>query len=93
MGGYHWQYWGFALSHRNVVVMGFDMENCVHANLFGSNERVPNNPPYANIPESERAFVSPLTTLCNVVTARSVLVSSPGHEKIQSEYGELNSIS
>jgi|GEM_PF-2462310 len=65
MGGRDAIYTTFAASHTNVLVMGFDANICVNANLFGANEHLPNG-----------HFVPPLTSLTNVVTARTLLVTS-----------------
>jgi len=81
MGGRTLEYRTFAANHTNVVVMGFDANICVNANLFGSPERMPDN-----------SFVPPLTSLTNVVTARAVVVTNgviyPAGNT--GEYGVLN---
>lgn len=81
MGGSSPIYRTFARTHHNVVVMGFDANVCVNANLFGSPELMPDN-----------SFVPPLTSLTNVVTSRAVLVTDgviyPPNN--QQEYGVLH---
>ena len=71
----------FAAAHNNVVVMGFDANICVNANLFGSRETMPDG-----------SFIPPLTSMTNVVTSRAVLATTgaiyPFHN--QGEYGVLN---
>ncbi len=81
MGGRSPIYRTFAATHNNVVVMGFDANVCVNANLFGSPERMPDN-----------SFVPPLTSLTNVVTSRAVLVTAGQIFPFdnQQEYGVLN---
>ncbi len=84
MGGRSQVYRTFAANHNHVLVMGFDANICVNANLFGSPEKMP---PSNN-------FVPPLTSLTNVVTSRALLVSSgvifPFDN--QGEYGVLNGL-
>jgi len=65
MGARQQPFLTFAQSHNEVVVMGFDATICVEANLFGAAETM-----------GDRSFGPPLTTLCNVVTSRAVLVST-----------------
>jgi hypothetical protein len=81
MGGRSEVYRNFANQHNNVVVMGFDADVCVNANLFGSPERIP-----------DQSFVKLLTSMTNVVTSRGVLVMTgviyPAGN--QGEYGVLN---
>ncbi|MCP4109522.1 MAG: hypothetical protein GY749_29035 [Desulfobacteraceae bacterium] len=80
MGGCSFVYRNFANTHNNVVVMGFDANICVNANLFGCPEKMP-----------DESFVPPLTSMTNAVTSRAVLVTRGviypfGH---QGEYGVL----
>ncbi|MGH8475526.1 MAG: hypothetical protein ACRER2_07120 [Methylococcales bacterium] len=81
MGGRRIEYRTFATTHDNVVVMGFDANVCVNANLFGSPEQMPDG-----------SFIPPLTSMTNVVTSRAVLVTDgvifPFDN--QAEYGVLN---
>jgi hypothetical protein len=61
--------------------MGFDANICVNANLFGSPEKMPDD-----------SFVSPLTSMTNVVTSRAVLVTGGQIVPVNNdaEYGVLN---
>jgi len=81
MGGRSMVYRNFAATHNNVVVMGFDANVCVNANLFGSPERMPDG-----------SFIPPLTSMTNVVTSRAVLVTAGQIFPFdnQGEYGVLN---
>lgn len=81
MGGRNPVYRNFAATHNHVVVMGFDANVCVNANLFGSPELMPDD-----------SFVPPLTSLTNVVTSRAVLVTEGQIFPFdnQNEYGVLN---
>ncbi len=81
MGGRSLVYRNFANTHNNVIVMGFDANICVNANLFGCPERMPDG-----------SFVPPLTSMTNVITSRAVLVTLgliyPFDNR--GEYGVLN---
>jgi len=81
MGGRDVMYTNFAANHNHVLVMGFDADVCVNANLFGAPERLPAG-----------AFVPPLTSLTNVVTSRSLLVTTGQIYPFNNngEYGVLN---
>jgi hypothetical protein len=74
----------FVAAQQNLVVMGFDADVCVFANVFGSNE--PNPGP---------AFRPPLLTQTNIVMSRAALVSNRNISSIASpsmganEYGPL----
>lgn len=72
----HPRFLTFATTHSTNVVVGFDADICMHANLFGTNRRNP-----------DQTFVPPLTTLTNVVTSRAVAVTSGNIGK--AEYGVL----
>lgn len=84
MGGRSQVYRNFAANHNHVLVMGFDANICVNANLFGSPEKMPPN----------NDFVPPLTSLTNVTSSRALLVSNgvifPFDN--QGEYGVLNGL-
>lgn len=81
MGARRIEYRNFANAHDNVVVMGFDANICVNANLFGAPEKLPDG-----------SFVPPLTSMTNVVTSRAVLVTDGVIFPVnnQGEYGVLN---
>jgi hypothetical protein len=65
MGSIDANFRNFATAHTHVVVMGFDAGVCVFANVFGSDERMPDN-----------SYRAPLATLTNVVMSRATLVSN-----------------
>lgn len=81
MGGHDARFRHFAEWHQHVVVMGFDANICVNANLFGAPEHLPDG-----------QFVPPLISMTNVVTSRAVLVTDGAifPPSGQGEYGVLN---
>lgn len=54
----------FAQGKAAVVVMGFDADICVRANLFGAPDHLPAG-----------GLAPPLTSVANVVTSRALLVT------------------
>lgn len=84
MGGRHEEFRNFVTQHDIVVVMGFDANVCVKANLFGTKE-------YYVDTQDEHATVPPILSQANVVTSRALLV---GHGVINhcEAYGELSGI-
>lgn len=81
MGGRHQAFRDFVKNHNYVIVMGFDADICVRANLFGAPEH------YGN----KHTTVPPILSMANVVTSRAVLVSKGqiGGGKEYKEYGVL----
>ncbi|SFD34855.1 hypothetical protein [Pseudoalteromonas denitrificans] len=81
MGGHSADFINFANTHDHVVVIGFDADICVNANLFGANEKSPNG-----------QYIPPLTSLTNVVTSRALLVTTGLIYPIgnRNEYGVIN---
>ncbi len=83
MGSSHQHFRDFVTARQNLVVMGFDACVCVFANVFGANEKMPDN-----------SYRPPLATLANVVMSRATLVTT-GTVNSQSatmgaaEYGPL----
>lgn len=69
MGGRDAQFRNFMQSHEEVVVIGFDANVCVDANLFGSIEFMKEG--------NVLRFIPPVITQTDVVTSRAILVS-PG---------------
>ena len=53
---------------HTIVVMGFDSDICVRANMFGSQE-------YAANPVVGMSSLPPLTSQADVVTSRALLVT------------------
>jgi hypothetical protein len=90
MGAKNPAYGQFAAACDSVLVMGFDANVCVFANIFGSMEfhPLPLGAPQGTIPP----VIEPLITMCDVVTSRAVVVTSnpaisPANHK--GEYGPL----
>lgn len=81
MGGNDVAYQKFARSHRSVVVMGFDANICVFANIFGCPETSPTG----------QSWTAPLLSMSSVVTSRAVLIyDSPLYPvNYNGEYGIL----
>ncbi len=80
MGNHHQAFRNFVRRHSSVVVMGFDADICVRANLFGTTEYFP-----------DHRTVPPIISMTNVITSRALLVTTGtinpvGH---QGEYGQL----
>lgn len=65
MGGASQVFQDFVDRFTTVVVMGFDGDVCVGANVFGSPELRP-----------DRTLIEPIITKANVVTSRAVLVGT-----------------
>jgi hypothetical protein len=83
MGGNHLAFRNFAASRANIVVMGFDANVCVFANVFGSMETMPDG-----------SFKPALVSMGNVVMSRAGLVGTGGVSSNtptfgQAEYGPL----
>ena len=76
-------YRNFAANHDHVVVMGFDADVCVNANLFGAPEEMPDG-----------SFVPPLTSMTHVVTSRALLAMQGQIFPFDNrgEYGVLNGL-
>jgi hypothetical protein len=73
----------FIAAHQNLVVMGFDAGVCVFANVFGCDERNPDN-----------SFRTPLLSSANIVMSRAALVSNGNVWSMsptlgQAEYGPI----
>lgn len=87
MGNRHQAFSDFVANNGTMVVMGFDANVCVRANLFGSEEYYvdPNN--VANT----HATVPPILSQAPVVTSRALLVSAGPIQPVQhqGEYGAL----
>jgi hypothetical protein len=90
MGGKDPAYIQFATACDSVLVMGFDANVCVFANIFGTMEFHPLPPgsPQGTVPP----VVAPLITMCDVVTSRALVVTtnpsiSPANH--HGEYGPL----
>ena len=87
MGSSAAAYRAFAAACDCVVVCGFDADVCVMANIFGAPERE------ASLrPGEPGAYLRPLVSICDVVTARSIVVT--GNPVIypvshRGEYGPL----
>jgi hypothetical protein len=71
MGSSSAAYRAFAAGCDSVVVCGFDADVCVMANIFGAPERE-----VALQPGGVGPYLKPLVSLCDVVTARSIVVTS-----------------
>jgi len=80
MGGFHAAFNNFVTGYATVVVMGFDADVCVRANLFGTTE----HPANAVVGASA---VTPITAQADVVTSRAVLVTMGVIQ--QAEYGVI----
>ena len=80
MGGFHAAFNNFVAGYATVVVMGFDADVCVRANLFGTTEHP------ANAVVGTPAL-TPITAQADVVTSRAVLVTMGVIQ--QAEYGVL----
>jgi hypothetical protein len=83
MGGFHAAFNNFVTAYATVVVMGFDADVCVRANLFGATE-------YAANPQAGDSSLTPITGQADVVTSRAVLVT-PGTIGT-AEYGVLRGL-
>ncbi|WP_293935612.1 hypothetical protein [Iodobacter sp.] len=68
MGGVHAAFNTFVTGFATIVVMGFDADICVRANLFGTAEHVAGSAVGAS-------SVAPLTTQADVITSRAMLVT------------------
>jgi hypothetical protein len=68
MGGFHAAFNNFVNQYPTIVVMGFDADVCVRANLFGA-------PEYPANPVVGTSSVTPLTAQADVVTSRALLVT------------------
>lgn len=84
MGGNSVLYQNFAKKHRSIVVMGFDANICVFANIFGCPEKQPQS----------NYYTPPLLSMCSVVTSRAVLISDGPIYPVnqQGEWGPLLSL-
>ena len=69
MGSAHVAFNNFVANYQTVVVMGFDSDVCVRANMFGS----PEYPPASVVGTSS---LPPLTGQADVVTSRALLVTT-----------------
>jgi len=78
MGAIHAAFNNFVTGYATVVVMGFDADVCVRANLFGATEY----PAGAVVGTSA---LTPITAQADVVTSRAVLVTTGTIQ--QAEYG------
>lgn len=80
MGGGDERYRQFAQRNKYIVVMGFDACICVNANIFGAGDKMPDG-----------SFVPPLSSMTNVITSRSLLVTDGQVFPVnnQNEYGVL----
>jgi len=90
MGAKNPAYRQFAEACDSVLVVGFDANVCVFANIFGTMEfhPLPLGAPQGTVPN----VLEPLITMCDVVTSRAVVVTSnptisPANHK--GEYGPL----
>lgn len=70
MGSSAAAYRQFAASCDSLVVCGFDADVCVMANIFGAPER--DVAPLGGV----GPYLKPLVSICDVVTARSIVVTS-----------------
>jgi hypothetical protein len=68
MGSIHAAFNTFVGLYPTIVVMGFDSDICVRANMFGSQE-------YAANPVVGMSSLPPLTSQADVVTSRALLVT------------------
>ena len=71
MGSSSAAYRNFASGCDSVVVCGFDADVCVMANIFGAPER-----DAAPLAGGVGPYLKPLVSLCDVVTARSIVVTT-----------------
>jgi hypothetical protein len=87
MGNSHPSFLQFMQTHNPVVVMGFDANICVRANLFGTNEYMPHIGPGPD----PHTPVPPIVSVTDVVTSRAVLVCNGPIYPVnhQGEYGVL----
>jgi hypothetical protein len=83
MGGIHAAFNNFVTNYPTVVVMGFDADVCVRANLFGATEY----PANAVVGTSA---LTPIAAQANVVTSRAVLVTVGVIQ--QPEYGLIQNL-
>jgi hypothetical protein len=68
MGGFHAAFNQFVTAYQTVVVMGFDADICVRANLFGTLEYPANS-------VNGTSALRPITAQADVVTSRALLVT------------------
>jgi hypothetical protein len=69
MGSFHAAFNNFVTRYATVVVMGFDADVCVRANLFGA-------PEYAANAVAGDSSLPPLTSQNDIVTSRALLVAT-----------------
>lgn len=84
MGGRQKEFREFIARHNTIVVMGFDANVCVKANLFGTKE-------YYDDTQNAHATVPPILSQANVVTSRALLVGNGVINHCEA-YGELSGI-
>ena len=85
MGGAHAAFNNFVTGYATVIMMGFDADVCVRANLFGATEYPVN--PLGGPPAPNTPALAPVCTQADVVTSRAVLVT-PGTIGI-ADYGPI----
>ncbi|MBZ2185083.1 MAG: hypothetical protein K7J46_10250 [Bryobacter sp.] len=83
MGSFHAAFNQFVTAYATVVVMGFDADNCVRANLFGTKEYAANAVQGTN-------SLTPITAQADAVTSRAVLVT--GGVINSAEYGLIQNL-
>ncbi len=85
MGNRHQAFRDFVNNNGTMIVMGFDANVCVRANLFGAEEYYDDNIGNAH------KTVPPIVSMADVVTSRAMLVSATPIAPIQhqGEYGAL----
>ena len=83
MGGFHAAFNNFVTGYATVVVMGFDADVCVRANLFGATE-------YPANPVNGTSAIRPIAAQADVVTSRAVLVTVGTIQ--QPEYGPIQNL-
>jgi hypothetical protein len=75
MGAAHPAFDDFVKKYRTIVVMGFDADICVCANLFGAPEYREREAEDVPLPKGTSSL-PPLTSQADVVTSRALLVTN-----------------
>jgi hypothetical protein len=83
MGGFHAAFNNFVTGFATVVVMGFDADVCVRANLFGATE-------YPANAVLGTSAITPIAAQSDIVTSRAVLVTTGTIQ--QAEYGLIQGL-
>ena len=79
----------FVAQNQNIVVTGFQMDICVHINIFGGEKVDRTEQQRAADIEIPAALQSSLLAQCNVITSKPLLVTGGGGNSNRMEYGIL----